>query len=119
MSLDRDAIRARAEAATPGPWKATAYRVWVSGDDEKLPLAACWRPWGSVEGIKDDTAFIAGARSDVPDLLKALDKLAFEAWYGVYLCRDCAGRGQCARCVAALALLSELGYDEAMRDWAA
>ncbi len=73
MSIDLEAIRARAAAATPGPWDAKAYRVHVPGPDRIL--AACWRPWGDVADITADVEFIAAARTDVPALLEAVDRL--------------------------------------------
>lgn len=71
--LDREAIRARCEAASPGQWEAREYRVHAFGSERII--AACWRPWGPVTGsgsIKADAVFIAHARTDVPALLDAL-----------------------------------------------
>ena len=81
--LDLDAIRARCEAATPGPWSAynanegTEYLpAWeVANDAYHNPPADEDAPWIAVHletGVRDDAEFIAAARSDVPDLLAAL-----------------------------------------------
>lgn len=94
MTPERRAeIRARARAATPGPW---AYELtgdkdntWniglVLGEDDEQPLsgqieleqgdvieAICE---ASLDGTPDDAAFIAHARTDVPDLLGEVDQL--------------------------------------------
>lgn len=71
-------IRARHDAATPGPWKIAAERhvdmdnepfqvTWVEGPDGKFLLGA------HVDGRASDTRFAAHARTDVPRLLAALD----------------------------------------------
>ncbi len=90
MSLDRDAIRARADPTPPYILTDQAQVIWLAG--------------------------FAAARSDVPALLDALDRLAREVWSGVQRCYD-DEPPLCDRCRAALALLSELGYDEAMAEW--
>ena len=79
MSLDLDAIKDRAEAATLGRWEAKAARVYLVGTN--LIIAACWRPWGPVTGagsIEADAAFIAHARSDVPALVVEVERLRAE-----------------------------------------
>ena len=90
--LDLDAIRARADAATPGPWVAEAY---VYGDPEdgygppqdwQIKTAGWTKHAGSVivshqpyegGGVNEeaDAEFIAHARQDVPDLLAELARL--------------------------------------------
>ena len=70
-TVDRDAIRARADAATPGPWSCYAtvpYEVFVEpvGDDHDSPAIAHQMVW------QCDAEFIAHARTDVPALLDAL-----------------------------------------------
>jgi hypothetical protein len=79
MPLDLEPIKARDAAATPGPWKPTAYRVYAPADPvpDRI-LAACWRPWGPVTGpgsIEADAAFIAAARTDVPELVAEVEQL--------------------------------------------
>lgn len=74
-------VRARAEAATVGPWEwdAPSTEPWPSGD-ENLHNAAndpVLSSWGydadGIDASAEDRAFIAHARTDVPDLLAALD----------------------------------------------
>lgn len=63
--IDLDAIRARAQAATPGPWS-TQERQNVY-----IPL-----PWGGLKAHVETDAnaeFIAHARTDVPALLAEVD----------------------------------------------
>lgn len=79
MSDDRIAeIKARANAATPGPWTASAPHpycgeIWVVGPDD---------PDGAIATGFDDTpadaAFIAHARTDVPWLLDRIEALEQE-----------------------------------------
>lgn len=74
--LDLDAIKARAEAATEGPWEAHALdgfewsvdRIGDNDDDSGNEVATVW-----VTGA--DAAFIAHARTDVPMLLAELERL--------------------------------------------
>jgi hypothetical protein len=70
-------IAARAEAATPGPWRADSSEIY-QGDDEYKPDPA----WigetcraDDFEGSRADAAFIAAARTDVPALLAEVDRL--------------------------------------------
>lgn len=70
MSLDD--IRARAEAASEGPWFAVRYYVG-SGQDQGDPDAEV-----ATTGHKPDAQFIANSRQDIPRLLAALD--AVLAW---------------------------------------
>lgn len=58
-NLDLDAIRARAEAATEGPWFAWDRAVG----------------WNIVITRPEDAAFIAAARTDVPALLAEVERL--------------------------------------------
>jgi hypothetical protein len=86
MTLDYEAIKRRCEAASPGPWE------WVGSDLEKSPPQ-----WGVViEAPQDscstygccgghgtnvslaDQDFIAHARTDIPDLLAAVEALQAE-----------------------------------------
>ena len=73
--LDLDAIEARCAAATPGPW----FQDHDSGEDEngawENPLAEVVDGLGSHlidAGELADAAFIAHARTDVPDMAAAL-----------------------------------------------
>jgi hypothetical protein len=88
---EREAMRARCEAATPGPWRALREGNWRLDDGT---LAGASRvdelPVVSSQGIRivsrfadADADFIAAARGDVPRLLDALDTA--EAWQDVLL----------------------------------
>lgn len=81
--LDLDAIEARAEAATPGPWTARLRDdMWEindgSGSNFVSIVESCWLPddcdTGQYGGIPDvdDARFIAHARTDVPALVAEL-----------------------------------------------
>lgn len=77
-------IRARADAATPGPWTAAAYSdsagdegscvlVGNPGTMEERAIAyAIDYPWTTPDSCEADAAFIAAAREDVPYLLGLL-----------------------------------------------
>lgn len=82
--MNLEEIRARAEAATQGPW----HRVGTS-IDANVPLSDDGPPttrwnttvvcsvgaWGSGRPIEADAEFIAHARTDVPALLDRLDQI--------------------------------------------
>jgi hypothetical protein len=77
--LDTKAIRARADAATAGPWEWQSETFLagrhVSGGLEEVLIA-----WGSetqhgLDGIDEDRDFIAAARTDVPALCDRVDAL--------------------------------------------
>lgn len=103
--LDLDAIKARCEAATPGPWAnepdTGAGRVWVRinhrGDFEPIwPWRGHWRRLFQVRTDRDretwtedakrevfaararDGAFVAAARTDVPALVAEVERLRDE-----------------------------------------
>jgi len=64
-------IRARIEAATPGPWEATAaypFLVIQPGGDSMISVNLATDP-------EPDAAFIAAARDDVAALLAEIDRL--------------------------------------------
>ena len=65
---ERDAIRAREQAATPGPWIGFVYEV---------VLHSCVIDHGLLVSRPEDdanVAFVEHAREDIPRLLDALDK---------------------------------------------
>lgn len=78
--LDLDGIKARAEAATPGPWRADdstvrtpdhralAYEVLLGNGDTRDGYPQCLA----------DVAFVAAARSDVPTLVAEVERLTQE-----------------------------------------
>jgi hypothetical protein len=79
--LDLDAIRARAEAATPGPWlhgdeyepgNLYEHEVLMSEDLPVIEMDS------DVQGSAN-AAFVAHARTDVPDLLAEIERLRAEA----------------------------------------
>lgn len=83
--LDIAAIRARAEAATPGPWEHYEHPERESddphdrSDDVRLPGGTSWRHNPiAVETRHHDAAFIASARTDVPALCDALEAAELE-----------------------------------------
>lgn len=79
-ALDLDGIKARAEAATPGPWvNINDSTVEADCGDEDCR-------WWDVEGYHTHTvhvrgsnaAFIAAARSDIPALVAEVEALRYE-----------------------------------------
>lgn len=79
------AIRARAEAATPGPWMVDEGLVWDDGTGE---CECQWyreiRGWtdhgvqceaGYLVLSREDAEFIAHARSDIPALVAEVERL--------------------------------------------
>jgi hypothetical protein len=62
------AIRARVEAATPGPWRTHIYPM---GESTIYGVGTCGAG-------PEDLAFIAAARTDVPDLLAEVERLRAE-----------------------------------------
>lgn len=79
------AIRARADAATPGPWSddGSVYSIpeWEA-EPKGGPRFMEWIPNGYDHNRRDqmilDRTFIAAARSDIPALLAALDTVTAE-----------------------------------------
>ena len=68
--LDLDAIEARAEAATPGPWRQTASR---RGYRDVLQTPDTYADRMIAKGCPNaDAAFIAHARTDIPALVSEL-----------------------------------------------
>lgn len=64
---DLEAIRARKDAATPGPWDAPLLGgVWTDDDGGG---------WITTDAEDANAEFIAHARTDIPDLLEAIDRL--------------------------------------------
>jgi hypothetical protein len=67
-------IKARAEAATPGPWtdgeRDQGYWVCQPGEDGDVVVGDHYKP------DAPDAAFIAHARQDIPDLLRVAEAAA-------------------------------------------
>ena len=77
--LNLDAIEARANAATPGPW-GVSDRLSAFGD---LTVAAPWRGANGAEIVAKaangpNTTFIAASRTDVPALVAEVRRLRQE-----------------------------------------
>jgi len=80
--LDRSlaAIRARAAAATPGPWRALGTgraggdHWYVCDENQSLASIAC-NDGENEDQREPDAVFIARAREDVPALLDEVDRL--------------------------------------------
>ena len=74
MTIDIEAIKARAEKATEGPWR----------NGTKVGRTVYWTPGTEYDadpliGVMDtthDAAFVAHARSDIPALIAALEEPA-------------------------------------------
>jgi len=79
--MDEDeltAVRTRADAATPGPWQATPNLGGVpNGVDICLDpcVIAVVHSDAEPTNLAADTAFIAAARTDVPNLLGVVERL--------------------------------------------
>ena len=86
---DIEQIQARAEAATPGPWK--MWNGWGPLINVEPELMACERVGPDYEGgfvpgegavdiyaSRADFEFVAAAREDIPALLAAIDGLTAE-----------------------------------------
>ena len=92
--IDLDAIKARCEAATPGPWEvpaANVFRVLAPGAPHHNPPQGLCPPypWRVVveasqnDPSAEDVAFIAHARTDVPALVAEVERL--KAYIGAIL----------------------------------
>lgn len=102
MTLNLDAIKARAEAATKGPW--ASGRDWgtiTSGPDS---VAHGWHETtcpecdgtvytqGHVSISVEDLEFITASRTDVPALVAEVERLRAIVDSG--RCADCEGHGE-------------------------
>ena len=83
MSLDLEAIKARCEAATPGPWAvANIAPGWAEDENDWCVVPGVVESCGSdmcgpvVRSA--DAAFIASARTDVPALVAEVERLREE-----------------------------------------
>lgn len=84
------AIRARAEAATPGPWTEGVGKV-AGGETRELIIAADGRTivamaYGGFghptpDCTTEDRRFIVHARTDIPALLAEVERLARDLYY--------------------------------------
>lgn len=75
-----NAIRAREQAATPGPWWADSHEIY-SGP-HGIPALGEWVAEtcvaGELERSEANARFVAAARADVPALLAEVDRLRAE-----------------------------------------
>ncbi|MFR9794274.1 hypothetical protein ACL07V_37570 [Streptomyces sp. MB22_4] len=76
--LDLDAIEARANAATPGPWTTDGWEIY-QGDGNSAPDLMKWVGEtcraDDYDGSQNDAAFIAHARTDVPAMAAEIRRL--------------------------------------------
>ena len=80
VALDLDAIEARVNAATPGPW--WVEQVGDFGDKSAVIECVRWRGYLNTLHLGEDTPtaeFIAHAREDVPALVAEVRRLTVEA----------------------------------------
>jgi hypothetical protein len=75
-------ILARADAATPGPWCTDAWEIYQGAEYE--PGISWWigetcRGTSTPEQDRADASFVAAARTDVPELVAAVQLLTAEA----------------------------------------
>lgn len=78
MPLDLKAIRARLDAATPGPWKHEN-----KGQDHRVitPTGRQWNIGDAIYHAEDrDAEFIAHAPTDIAALIEALEKCKEALW---------------------------------------
>ena len=77
MTLDIAAIKARADAASEGPWAKNPFTAHVDAFEQGYPIPVCALLWPTDLRTEDqsiaDGEFIAHARTDIPDLLAALE----------------------------------------------
>jgi hypothetical protein len=113
--FDLDAIRARLDAASPGPWR--RHDTWLDrgghtatvlrGPEDAAAIdGVAWLPthregyWDTERNVWNDAEFIAQARQDIPALLAILDRLS--DWHSLStheeetgLCGGCGERYPC------------------------
>lgn len=79
-----DAIRARAEGATEGPWEGDGFQDYDVYNNRRIidlsiyPISNQFRPVASSINNESDAVFIAHARTDIPKLLAALHAIQVE-----------------------------------------
>ena len=77
------AIKARAEAATKGPWTspwdlpddATEDQIYIAGPRGEMVVGTMWYDGQHFACAEQDAAFICHARSDVPALVAEVERL--------------------------------------------
>lgn len=76
--FDLEAIKARCEAATPGPWSLRTRNAEPAIVSDSTGLEVARQPRGNAP-LLDDAAFISAARADVPALVAEVERLRDEA----------------------------------------
>ena len=139
MSSQLDAIKARAAAATDGPWVQGRFidshhtsrksDEWKSNADEQERLSVrVGDPMGEhvariTDGDHSDAVFIAHARQDIPALLAAVEAVLElhepeATGYGDWVCGACISAGShdwestAYPCPTVTAIQSALGEEE-------
>lgn len=136
MSSQLDAIKARAEAATDGPWVQGRFidshhtsrksDEWKSNADEQERLSVrVGDPMGEhvariTDGDHSDAVFIAHARQDIPALAAAVEAVLelhkevqwAESWPTCLHCNDGEGSPLAYPCLTVAAIQSALGEGE-------
>jgi hypothetical protein len=79
--LDLDAIQARCDTATPGPWWNDGHEIY-QGEHAGIPAVSTWIGETCTVSLPDygdaNGAFLANARQDVPALLARVRELEAE-----------------------------------------
>ena len=75
MSIDLEAIRRRADAATPWPWGEGGATVY---DEQLIPICRCMATRDRYKDERQNADFIAHAREDIPALLAEVKRQAAE-----------------------------------------
>lgn len=120
MSSRLDEIKARAEAATKGPWSDSAgdgYGPFLAINSAGATVARC--DYGPYEGSRD-AEFVAHARTDVPALVAAVEEVLSlhkevkwaESWPTCIHCNDGEGRPLAYPCPTIEAIRSALGEEQ-------
>lgn len=114
MRLDTKAIRGRAEAATPGPWRAGSRETWlvfrdIGNPDHMAP--ALGRVVAHVNQhfpYAADANFIAAARTDVPALCDRVEALEAALRKSLPCDSGAPDDARCGSCVACVDLARAL-----------
>lgn len=97
MTIDLDHLAALSEAATPGPWKHTAYSVFDSATAQWM--GDICDSIGEPILFDKDLALIVAARNALPDLIAALQRpITHEEIWDIELVKAIAAeRERCAK----------------------
>lgn len=78
---------ARCEAASPGPWHTVGNTLYIVPENREPPYEE-GLDWFAMPGNADTAAFIAAARTDLPDALAELTEARAEVERLLRLLRD-------------------------------